>query len=162
MPRYTFATALGRCALTWSEAGVTGFSLPEALPQAADVPVPPAAMLALSERACRHLAGELQDFADVTFDFSQVTEFQRQVYEAALAVKPGFTLSYGELTAAMGLKRGAARAVGAALGANPWPLLVPCHRFLGPKGQMVGFSAAGGVATKVRLLALEGAQLLAE
>lgn len=162
MPRHTFATALGRCALTWSEAGITGFSLPEALPQVEDLALPPAEIVLLTERVRRHLAGEMQDFSDVAFDFRGVTEFQRQVYEAALAVKAGFTLSYGELTAAMGLKRGAARAVGAALGSNPWPLLVPCHRFLGPKGQMVGFSAAGGVATKVRLLAIEGAQLLAE
>lgn len=87
----------------------------------------------------------------MTFDWSGLSEFQRQVYEAALAVKAGFVLSYGELTAALGLDRGAARAVGSALGSNPL-LPVPCHRFVGTGGKMVGFSGQGGVATKVRLL----------
>jgi methylated-DNA-[protein]-cysteine S-methyltransferase len=162
MPRHTFATALGHCALSWSELGVSGFELPEAISRPGDITLPPPPILTLAGRVQRHMAGDLQDFADVSFDWSDLSEFQRQVYEAALAVKAGFVLSYGELTAALGLSRGAARAVGSALGSNPLPLLVPCHRFVGTGGKMVGFSGQGGVATKVRLLALEGAQLLAE
>ena len=162
MPRHTFATALGHCALSWSELGVSGFELPEAISRPGDITLPPPPILTLAGRVQGLMAGDLQDFADVSFDWSDLSEFQRQVYEAALAVKAGFVLSYGELTAALGLSRGAARAVGSALGSNPLPLLVPCHRFVGTGGKMVGFSGQGGVATKVRLLALEGAQLLAE
>lgn len=162
MPRFTFATVFGHCALSWSEVGVVAFELPEARTLLGDISVPPPDISALAGRVQRHFAGELQDFADVSFDFQSRTDFQRQVYEAALAVKPGYTLSYGELTAAMGLPRQNVRAVAMALGANPVPLLVPCHRFVGAHGGMVGFSGPGGVATKVRLLALEGAQLLAE
>jgi len=162
MARHNFPTAPGHCALSWSELGVSRFELPEAMARPGDITLPPPNILSLAGRVQRHMAGDLQDFADVSFDWSDLSEFQRQVYEAALAVKAGFVLSYGELTAALGLSRGAARAVGSALGSNPLPLLVPCHRFVGTGGKMVGFSGQGGVATKVRLLALEGAQLLAE
>ena len=62
----------------------------------------------------------------------------------------------------LGLPAGSARAVAAALGANPWPLLVPCHRIVGADGGMTGFSGPGGIRTKTRLLALEGALLLSE
>jgi methylated-DNA-[protein]-cysteine S-methyltransferase len=77
-------------------------------------------------------------------------------------VKPGHTSSYGDLAAAIGQPAAASRAVGTALGSNPWPLLIPCHRILAATGKMTGFSGPGGIATKVKLLALEGAQLLAE
>ena len=70
--------------------------------------------------------------------------------------------SYGQLAAAIGQPAAAARAVGTALAENPWPLLVPCHRFIGADGRMTGFSAPGGIKTKLRLLALEGAELFAE
>ncbi|HTZ20005.1 MAG TPA: methylated-DNA--[protein]-cysteine S-methyltransferase [Opitutaceae bacterium] len=162
MPRITFSTAFGRCALVWGNAGVAGFELPEAEARTDDTGEAPAWIGTLADRVQRHLAGEWQDFSDVRYDFDQVTAFQRRVYRAALAVKAGHTCTYGELAAALGLESGASRAVGHALGANPWPLLVPCHRFVGAKGKMTGFSAPGGVRTKTRLLALEGAQLLAE
>ena len=74
----------------------------------------------------------------------------------------GQTRTYGELAEMLDGPPGASRAIGAALGANPWPLIVPCHRILGAKGRLIGFSAAGGVVTKARLLVIEGAQLLAE
>ncbi len=92
----------------------------------------------------------------------QVTPFQRDVYVAALGVKPGETWSYGQLTVAIGQPISAARAVGTALGQNPWPLLVPCHRFIGADGKMTGLSSPGGISTKLKLLALEGSQLFAE
>ena len=109
----------------------------------------------------RHLAGEMQDFADLPYAWSRVYSFQRAVYEAALH-KPGQTWSYGQLAAAVGQPTKTARAVGTALGKNPWPLLIPCHRFIGADGRMTGFSAPGGIKTKLRLLALEGAELFAE
>ena len=162
MPRITFSTAFGLCALAWADAGVTGFDLPEAEVRADDLAAPPEWIGKLASRVQRHLAGELQDFSDVRYDFARLSEFQRRVYRAALAVKAGHTCTYGELAAALELEPGASRAVGHALGTNPWPLLVPCHRFLGAGGKMTGFSAPGGVRTKARLLTLEGAHLMAE
>ena len=92
-------------------------------------------------------------------DWSRVTAFQRTVYEGALRCPPDGTWSYGELTTAIGQPMSASRAVGSALGQNPWPLLVPCHRFIGADGRLTGFSAPGGLATKLRLLQIEGAEL---
>ncbi len=105
---------------------------------------------------------DLQDFSDLEYDFSEVSDFHRQVYHHALAVKPGTTCSYGDIARKMDQPPGASRAVGAALGANPWPLLIPCHRVVAANGKMTGFSGTGGIKTKLRLLALEGAQLFAE
>ena len=94
------------------------------------------------------------------YDFAPVPEFNRRALHATLAVKPGHTATYGEIAAAIGEPVAASRGVGAALGANHWPLLIPCHRIMGADGKMTGFSGPGGVDTKVKLLALEGAQLL--
>jgi methylated-DNA-[protein]-cysteine S-methyltransferase len=161
MPRATFPTALGACALSWSDAGLTGFELPAALGRDDDAPVP-AALAPLVARVQQHLAGQLQDFSDVRYDFARVPEFHREVYRATLGVKAGQTASYGDVAARLGQPPGASRAVGAALGTNPWPLLVPCHRIVSAAGKMTGFSGPGGVKTKLKLLALEGAQLFAE
>ncbi len=160
MPRVTFATALGRCALSWSDAGLAGFSLPEAGMRADDVAEPSREVAVVIARAQRHLAGQPEDFADLAYNFSEVGEFQRRVLRATLAVKPGRTATYGEIAAAIGELPATSRAVGAALGANRWPLLIPCHRITGADGRMTGFSGPGGVDTKARLLALEGAFLL--
>ena len=119
----------------------------------------PPSTASLIARVQRHLAGDLQDFADLTYDWSRVTEFQSRVLRAVLAVKPGRTATYGDLARAIGAKPGTARAIGGAVGANPWPLLVPCHRILGAGGRLTGYSAPGGLATKRALLALEGAEL---
>jgi methylated-DNA-[protein]-cysteine S-methyltransferase len=157
MPRTTFRTALGACALSWGDAGVTGFELPVA-PGRADDCVPPAAIAALVARVQQHLAGIPQDFTDVPYDFARIPEYHREVYRVTLAVKSGQTASYREVATVLGQPPGASRAVGAALGANPWPLLVPCHRIVSSTGKMTGFSGPGGVKTKLQLLALEGAQ----
>ncbi|MBL9199241.1 MAG: MGMT family protein [Opitutaceae bacterium] len=160
MPRATFPTALGRCAITWHEGGLTSFSLPEALPRSDDTAEAPPEIAALITRAQRHLAGQPEDFADLNYDFSEVGEFHRRVLRATLAVKSGRTATYGEIAAAIGEPPAASRAVGAALGANRWPLLIPCHRVTGADGRMTGFSGPGGIETKTRLLAIEGACLL--
>jgi methylated-DNA-[protein]-cysteine S-methyltransferase len=160
--RIAFPTALGCCALSWNADGLTRFELPEAATRSTDVATPPAEITALIARVQRHLAGDPQDFSGVTYDFTRVPEFHRTVLQATLAVKAGHTATYGEIAAALGQSLAASRAVGAALGANPWPLLIPCHRIVAASGKMTGFSGPGGVATKVKLLALEGAQLLAE
>lgn len=166
MPELSFNTDFGLCRVIWTEQGLTSFRLPEVIENRAAVEDPsdvvPAWIQELLLRVRRHLQGELQDFSDARYDFQTVSSFQRAVYEGALAVKAGQTQTYGWLARKIGHPVSVSRAVGTALGQNPWPLLVPCHRFVGANGKMVGFSAPGGIQTKLRLLALEGAQLFAE
>jgi methylated-DNA-[protein]-cysteine S-methyltransferase len=85
-----------------------------------------------------------------------VPEFHRRVYDVARAIPPGETLSYGEVAARLG-EPAAAQAVGRALGRNPFPIVVPCHRVVAANGALHGFSAPGGIETKRRMLAIEGA-----
>jgi len=163
-----FDTAIGRCAIAWSERGVLAVQLPEAderhtrarlvrrFPQAREAPPPPAVARAL-EGIAALLRGERVDLSAVALDLDGVPPFHRRVYEVARTIAPGATRSYGEIAARLGAPR-SARAVGQALGRNPFAILVPCHRVLAAGGKPGGFSANGGVATKLRLLAIEGAQ----
>ena len=161
MPHATFSTPLGTCAIAWSDKGITRFLLPDPDRGRGDTETdPPAWVVAIIERVQRHVAGAPQDFSDVRFDYGRMPEFNRAVLKATLAVKSGHTATYGEIATAIGQPLGASRAVGTALGDNPWPLLIPCHRIVAASGKMTGFSGPGGVATKSKLLALEGAQLL--
>ncbi|WP_432449511.1 methylated-DNA--[protein]-cysteine S-methyltransferase [Aliiroseovarius marinus] len=82
------------------------------------------------------------------------SDFQRAVCAAMSAIPYGDTLTYGEIAKLTG---NSAQAVGNACGANPIPIIIPCHRVMGAGGKLVGFSGAGGVETKVQLLRLEGA-----
>jgi methylated-DNA-[protein]-cysteine S-methyltransferase len=102
------------------------------------------------------LRGEASDLSAVALDMNAVPAFHRRVYDAARGVAPGSTVTYGEIAARLG-EPGAARAVGQALGRNPFAIIVPCHRVLAAGGKVGGFSANGGVATKLRLLSIEGA-----
>ena len=168
MPHLLLPTAIGLCGLAWNDTGLTAFALPgrDDAGTAGDLALrleeAPAWIQELVARVQRHLAGELQDFTGVPLDYGPVSRFARRVYEATRTVAAGQTRTYGELAEMMEEPPGASRAIGAVLGANPWPLIVPCHRILGAKGRLSGFSAAGGVRTKARLLVIEGAQLLAE
>jgi methylated-DNA-[protein]-cysteine S-methyltransferase len=164
MPHASFPTPLGPCAIAWGDAGLIGFSLPGAAPQALDdvVTEPPAWIRDIIAQVQRHLAGVPQDFSTVRYDFSAVPEFDRRVLRATLAVKSGRTATYGEIATAIGEPVAASRAVGAALGTNRWPLLIPCHRILAADGRMTGFSGPGGIPTKTRLLTLEGALLISD
>ena len=123
MPHATCFTAHGTCAIAWADSGLTRFLLPdpERLSGGDTEAEPPPWVHAIIERVQRHLAGDWQDFADVPFDFQRVGEFNRAVLRATLAVKAGHTATYGEIAAAIGEPPAASRAVGAALGANPWP-----------------------------------------
>jgi O-6-methylguanine DNA methyltransferase len=87
-------------------------------------------------------------------DWSRVTPFQRHVLQVVGEIPYGITKTYGQIAARVG-KPSASRAVGAAVGANPWPVLLPCHRVMGAGGKLTGFSAPGGVETKQKMLALE-------
>jgi methylated-DNA-[protein]-cysteine S-methyltransferase len=102
------------------------------------------------------LRGEAADLSRVELDQRALPDLERRVYEIARAIPPGSTLTYGQVAARLGLP-GTPQQVGQALARNPFPLVVPCHRVLAADGKPGGFSAPGGVATKLRLLALEGA-----
>ncbi len=103
------------------------------------------------------LSGERADLSFIQVDLDEAGEFERRVYAAARAIPAGETLTYGELAAKIGVPEGA-QAVGQALGRNPCPIIVPCHRILAADGKSGGFSAPGGAETKVRMLDIEGAR----
>lgn len=163
MPKSSFPTSLGACSLSWGERGLSSFNLPvEGRGTGGGGDDPPEWVRSVILRVRRHLECDLQDFSDVAIDWSLVSAFQQAVLKETQRIKPGFTRSYGDIARALSLGPDAARAVGAALAANPWPLVVPCHRVVASTGRMTGFSGPGGVRTKTRLLALEGAELLSE
>lgn len=91
----------------------------------------------------------------IALDEFAVPEFHSRVYAFTRALKPGQTATYGEVATALGVP-GAARAVGQALGANPFAPIVPCHRVLAAGGKPGGFSGGQGALTKLRMLEIEG------
>lgn len=105
----------------------------------------------------RYEARQAPDWPDLPFDFSGMSEFQKGAIEELRRIPPGTTRTYGQMAAILGRPRGA-QAVGRAMGANPFPVLYPCHRVVGADGAMTGFSASGGIAMKKALLRLEGAE----
>jgi O-6-methylguanine DNA methyltransferase len=162
----TFQTAIGFCGLAWTERGIVGVQLPETdqaathnrlmerFPELRETPVPPTVRSARDDIIAL-LEGRPQNLSSVVLDMQTVTPFRCDVYNAARQIARGETLTYGELAKQLGAP-GSARAVGQALGCNPYPLIVPCHRVLAAGGKSGGFSAVGGVSTKLRILALEG------
>jgi methylated-DNA-[protein]-cysteine S-methyltransferase len=161
-----FDTTIGRCGIAWGERGIIGVQLPEPggeastrarvlrrFPDARETSPPLEAQEAI-RGIVDLLHGEASDLSAVVLDLDGVPEFNRRVYEVARSIPPGETLTYGEVAARLG-DRGAARAVGRALGQNPFALIVPCHRVLAAGGGLGGFSAGGGVMTKRRLLTIE-------
>jgi methylated-DNA-[protein]-cysteine S-methyltransferase len=168
MHGYTlFDTELGRCGIAWSDRGIAALELPAAddaatrrrlrrtLPDAQES-APPADAEAAIDAIVRLLTGEPDDLTSVVLDMEDVPDFHRRVYDVARTIPPGETLSYGEVAARLG-EPGAAQAVGRALGRNPFPIVVPCHRVVAANGALHGFSAPGGIETKRRMLAIEGA-----
>ncbi len=163
-----FDTAIGRCGIAWSGRGITGVQLPEPsehttrarllkrCPDACEAPPPPEVQRAI-DGIVALIRGEASDLSAVVLDLDRVPAFECRVYEVARTIAPGGTLSYGEIAARLG-EPGSARAVGQALGRNPFPIIVPCHRVLAAGGKAGGFSANGGVATKLRLLTIERAR----
>lgn len=155
-----FDTAIGRCGLTWNEAGLTGVYLPRdrQLSQAgsvADADVP-AAVLAARDAIRALLAGGPADLSTIALDRRLVGGLQADVLDEIRRLQPGETTTYGAIAQALG-RPNEARAVGGALGRNPWPIVVPCHRVLAADGSLHGFSAPGGIETKRRLLEIERA-----
>jgi len=160
----TFDTPAGLCGLGWTAAGLTRVRpFAESSAKAVD----PGAVLVAESDAPRpvtatiaalraFLAGEAVRFDDVALDLSGISDFEAALYRALREVLWGETVSYGELARRIGADTGAARAVGVAMGRNPWPLIVPCHRVLTSDGKLGGFSAPGGTRTKTALLEREG------
>ena len=166
-----FDTAVGRCAIVWSAQGIVGVLLPERDDatlrgrlvrryRGAREAAPPTEVARAIEGIVALIAGERRDLTDVVLDLSGVPEFNRRVYAVARTIGPGATLTYGAIAAQLGEPD--ARSVGEAMGRNPCPIIVPCHRVVAAGGKTGGFSAPGGAATKRRLLAIEGAQTEAE
>jgi methylated-DNA-[protein]-cysteine S-methyltransferase len=168
-PGFTvFATAIGCCGIVWSERGIVGVQLPEGseratrsrvlrrFPEARET-VPPGHVRRTMEDIVALLGGERRDLGDAVLDSEAVPDFNHRVYDIARTIPAGRTLSYGEIAERLG-DRTLARVVGEALGQNPFPIIVPCHRVMAVGGKTGGFSAPGGVRTKLRLLSIERAQ----
>jgi len=163
-----FNTAIGRCGVAWTARGVAGVQLPEAddertrarmrvrFAQSREA-LPPDAVRHAIDSIVTLLRGEMSDLSTVTLDLQGVQPFHRRVYAIARGIAPGRTLTYGDIATQLG-EPGVARAVGQALGRNPFPIIVPCHRVLAAHGRPGGFSAHGGAATKLRLLSIECVQ----
>ena len=162
-----FDSDLGRCGVAWGPAGITGTALPGdagavgaylagRYPDVGSAAPPPTVDEAIG-RMQDVLAGRSDDdLADVPLDLTGVSEFAAAVYRLARQVPPGRTTTYGAIAAQLGGPT-VARAVGRALGDNPFPIVVPCHRVTGADGTIGGFSAPGGARTKRRMLMVEHA-----
>ena len=162
-----FDTAIGRCGIAWRSGLVVSTALPGAddaattrhllrrVPQASEA-VPDSVAAEAISLVQRLLAGENVDLGAIPVDLDACPTFERQIYALLREVPAGSTVTYGELAARAGAP-GAARAVGMAMGRNPIPIIVPCHRVLASSGRSGGFSAPGGVTTKFRILQIEQA-----
>ncbi len=162
-------TAIGRCGIAWGPRGLRAFQLPEPddeatlrrmfrrggpLPQAA----PPDEVRGVIARVQALLEGEPVDLRDVVLDETGIPDFHRRVYALTRQILAGKTRTYGDLARELG-DVSLSRAVGQALGANPHAVVMPCHRVLAAGGASGGFSAGGGVSTKLRILLIERAQI---
>ncbi|MCG7392363.1 methylated-DNA--[protein]-cysteine S-methyltransferase [Microvirga sp. ACRRW] len=162
-----FDTPIGVCGLVWNGRGIVGVHLPEddasrtrsriekRFPESSEASPPPG-IQAIIDDVVALLNGEPRDLSHVPLDMEGVPELHRRVYEVALSIPPGRLLTYGEVGSRIGV--GNARLIGQALGKNPFPIIVPCHRVVAAGGKLGGFSANGGGQTKLRLLAIEDAR----
>ena len=158
-------TALGTFGIAWTDLGVARVALPGRDRARTEVWIsrdpaepgfPDGKLAALPERIRRYAEGEKIDFGDVPLDLAGTPDFNRQAYTQLLKVGYGETTTYGAIARTLG-DVAMSRAVGQAMGANPIPLIIPCHRVLGADGTTGGFSSPGGVTAKMRMLALEHA-----
>jgi methylated-DNA-[protein]-cysteine S-methyltransferase len=162
-----FDTAIGPCGIVWGARGITGVQLPMGSEEKtrkrivqrdgdATEATPTAEVQHAIDGILELLAGKPNDLTDVVLDLDGVPEFNRGVYDIARKIPPGKTLTYGDIAKRLGGVE-LSRDVGQALGHNPCPVVVPCHRVLAAGGKPGGFSANGGVVTKLKMLAIEGA-----
>lgn len=167
-----FETAIGWAGVAWAENGLIGAYLPERDPQMARQSFarrfpgvmegePPPVIASVIDRIIALMRGEKVDMSDAPLDIARVPEFNAKVYEITRRISPGETLTYGQIAVQLGDKL-LSQQVGAALGRNPWPIVVPCHRVTAANGKLGGFTARGGTDTKLKLLAIEGASAAAQ
>src|SRR5450631_2281127 len=160
-------TPIGRCGIVWGARGITGVQLPVGSEDKTRIRIrqghgelaealPPAEVQSAIDGIVELLAGKPNDLSGVVLDLDGVPEFNRGVYDIARTIPPGKTLTYGDIARRLGGVE-LSRDVGQALGRNPCPIVVPCHRVLAAGGKPGGFSANGGVVTKLKMLAIEGA-----
>lgn len=167
MPHALFPTEIGLCGVVWNELGLIGVLLPEGgrdesltriakrFPGSSEaMPVGETAR-AIADIQKLMVDGDT-DLTDIALDVARLSPALTRIYAATRAIPPGSTLTYGQIAKQVGVD---ARSVGQAMGRNPWPIVVPCHRVMGSGGKLVGFSARGGVDTKLTLLAIEKAKI---
>lgn len=162
-----FPTSIGECGIAWRDQIVTATHLPEKTPAAtaarlaartrASEGTPPSNIQRVIDSITTLLEGAKTDLTDIVCDFRRVKPFAAKVYELTRAIPAGKTLTYGDIALQLGDKR-LAQGVGSAMGRNPFPIIVPCHRVVGANGRLTGFSAHGGIDTKLKMLMIEGAQ----
>ncbi len=166
-PFAMFDTAIGACGVVWGAQGIVGVQLPMSNADKTrlrlrqrygdlDEVAPPAPVRHAIDGMVDLLDGQPTDLTDIALDLSEEPDFHRQVYAIARTIAPGKTLTYGDIAKRLGGVE-LSRDVGQALGRNPCPIVVPCHRVLAAGGKPGGFSANGGVATKLKMLEIEGA-----
>jgi methylated-DNA-[protein]-cysteine S-methyltransferase len=175
MQYHLFDTATGICGIGWNERAIVRFQLPDTesgdtekklrsrIPDAqaaqkVDGELPAFVQDAIGKLR-RYFAGEKPDLDSIPVDVSHADQFRRAIYDQLRKVGFGQTVTYGELAKRIGAGPQAARDVGQAMGSNPVPVIIPCHRVLAAGNKLGGFSAPGGTATKEKLLALEGVQI---
>ena len=162
-----FDTAIGACGIVWGARGINGVQLPMGSEQKTRSRIvqrygdiaettPPAQVQHAIDGMVELLEGKPNDLKDIVLDLEGVPEFNRGVYDIARTIPPGKTMTYGDIARRLGGLE-LSRDVGQALGHNPCPIVVPCHRVLAAGDKPGGFSANGGVATKLKMLAIEGA-----
>ena len=166
---YAFPTSLGWIAMAWSPRGLKRLSLPdrdrarterrvadglESKP--AEPPAMPDWVAKLGDDLKLYGEGARIDFSDVAVDLRGIDPLRIAIYAALRGLRHGETVTYGELATRVGKPR-AAREIGTAMGRNPVPIVIPCHRVTAAAGRLGGFSAPGGAETKRRLLVLERA-----
>jgi methylated-DNA-[protein]-cysteine S-methyltransferase len=162
-----FDTPIGICGIEWGPRGINGLQLPMGSEEKTRARIrqrrgdiaetaPTAEVQRAIERIAKLLGGERDDLRDIALDLDGVSEFNRGVYDIARTIPPGETLTYGDIARRLGGVE-LSRDVGQALGRNPCPIVVPCHRVLAAGKKPGGFSARGGVDTKLKMLAIEGA-----
>ena len=162
-----FDTAIGICGIEWGRRGINGVQLPmgdrdktlaRIRQRHGDITEsePTAEVKQAIDRIVDLLAGKPDDLTDIALDLDGVPAFNRGVYDIARTIPPGRTMTYGDIAKRLGGVE-LSRDVGQALGRNPCPIVVPCHRVLAAGNKPGGFSARGGVSTKLKMLAIEGA-----
>ena len=164
-----FDTAIGRCGIAWNDGRIAAVQLPERdhattlvrLRRRAPPPerTPPPPIQDVIDRVVALLDGESVDLSGVDLADEELSDTDRRVYAVARTIPPGETMTYGTVAARVGTA-GDARAVGQAMGRNPFPIIVPCHRVVAADGELGGFSAEGGTETKRRMLVIEGAAVV--